>query len=502
MKKFLSIFAALILVTLCLSACSVIDKVIGKEPAPDTEPGGDDECTHIEVTDSAVEPNCTEAGLTEGKHCSVCGEIILKQETVPALGHTEVIDASVAATCTEDGLTSGVHCSVCDTIIIAQEVVPATHTYGEWETVSEGDCFTAGERKRICTACSEEDVEKSIALGHSFVQNEETKLYSCEICNARILNGHLYAAFDVELNWYDAYKYCDAIGGHLVTITSQEEQNLITEIVSNRTLTANRSEYYYWTGALKNTNGWEWITGEDFSYTNWGKKGLDGYTANWHVGITTSIASSANPGMNEGDWEDIYHVEGQGIICEWELDIVEDEHYFTEWDIVKENTCYTDGEMTRICTHCGLEETEVLTQTQHNFVLNESTGVTACKYCSAAIYNGHIYKIFEISISWYDAYTYCKELCGHLLTIISAEEQTFVETYMNANSYNAKTWIGGYNDGDGFKWITDEEFDYKHNDFTSNNDEFFLEINYSKFGQWNDLPSNAKRFFICEWDIE
>ena len=43
--------------------------------------------THTIVTDAAVAPTCTEAGKTEGKHCSVCGEIITPQTTVAALGH-------------------------------------------------------------------------------------------------------------------------------------------------------------------------------------------------------------------------------------------------------------------------------------------------------------------------------------------------------------------------------------------------------------------------------
>ena len=80
----------------------------------------------------AVAPTCTQDGLTEGKKCSVCGDTIVAQQTVSALGHDyqEVEGSAKAATCTEDGKQTDQKCSRCNDVI-AGAVIPAKgHTYG------------------------------------------------------------------------------------------------------------------------------------------------------------------------------------------------------------------------------------------------------------------------------------------------------------------------------------------------------------------------------------
>ncbi len=42
---------------------------------------------HTPVVDPAVDPTCTETGLTQGSHCSVCKAVLEKQEVLPALDH-------------------------------------------------------------------------------------------------------------------------------------------------------------------------------------------------------------------------------------------------------------------------------------------------------------------------------------------------------------------------------------------------------------------------------
>ena len=118
------------------------------------------------MIDPAVAATCTETGLTEGSHCSVCNKILVAQKTVSALnhsftnyisnddatctedgtktakcdrcdvtdtqsdegsakGHTSVVDAAVAPTYSSVGLTEGNHCADCGLVFKEQEVIPA-----------------------------------------------------------------------------------------------------------------------------------------------------------------------------------------------------------------------------------------------------------------------------------------------------------------------------------------------------------------------------------------
>ncbi len=133
-----------IIVTLCLgSGCGFISEAHGCKE-------------HTPIIDNAVLPSCSQSGLTEGKHCSVCGEVIVPQDKIPPLGHTPVTDNAVLPSCSQSGLTEGRHCSVCGEIIVPQnEIPPLGHTpvtdpakaptYTEYGLTEGKHCSVCGE---------------------------------------------------------------------------------------------------------------------------------------------------------------------------------------------------------------------------------------------------------------------------------------------------------------------------------------------------------------------
>ena len=125
---------------------------------------------HVEVTDAAVAATCTTTGKTEGKHCSRCEKILVKQEEVKALGHDFAnYIYNNDATCLTDG-TKTAKCSRCNkTDTVKAENTAKGHVYGDWTTLVAATCETDGILTRRCAMCENTEIKKADALGHEEV---------------------------------------------------------------------------------------------------------------------------------------------------------------------------------------------------------------------------------------------------------------------------------------------------------------------------------------------
>ena len=107
----------------------------------------------------------------------------------------------------------------------------------------------------------------------------DCKKESCSGDTVKWTNGHCYeAVLAPGLSWQDAKTACEAKGGYLVTITSAKENTFVFSLVSGNNafwfLDGFGNGLGPWLGGYQQANsepaeGWKWVTGESFSYTNW-----------------------------------------------------------------------------------------------------------------------------------------------------------------------------------------------------------------------------------------
>jgi len=72
--------------------------------------------------------------------------------------------------------------------------------------------------------------------------------------------GHRYLFIPKFLTWADARACCEGLGGHLLTITSREEDEFVGSLFEGGC--------FFWMGLVVGERGPEWVTGEPFTYKN------------------------------------------------------------------------------------------------------------------------------------------------------------------------------------------------------------------------------------------
>lgn len=125
------------------------------------------------------------------------------------------------------------------------------------ETAASSETTAASE---ISPAETTSEKKKETSAEHKTEQTE-SKLSENELSlDGNTLNGHRYEFINEDISWVDARERCYYMGGHLATISSDEEEAFLEQLADNNNA---------WIGAYYGGDSWYWVTDEPWVYENW-----------------------------------------------------------------------------------------------------------------------------------------------------------------------------------------------------------------------------------------
>ena len=124
------------------------------------------------------------------------------------------------------------------------------------------------------------------------------------------VNGHAYVFMDKPITWIAAEAEARELGGHLVTLGSQAENDFVHALLGNNSsgvwIGAKQAD-----GSVEPAGGWGWVTQEPFIFTAWD-------TGQPNNAAGTEDAASFGTG-NGNTWNDTESYEnGAGYVLEIE----------------------------------------------------------------------------------------------------------------------------------------------------------------------------------------
>ena len=306
-------------------------------------------------------------------------------------------------------------------------------------------------------------------------------------------NGHWYRFVIEAGTFWDKQHQAVTRGGHLVTLQSQAENDLIAAMV-----TAESWQTACWVtlggyqepGAVEPAGGWRWVTDEPFSFTHWhanepNNQGAENFLEYWRFDCGFSWNDGGNPPATEAS------------------------PYVIEWD----GDCNQDGLVDYGQCHDG-----TLVDYNGNNVLDCCERGDACVVGNYPVQwriedggNGHWYQARRVSgIRWPDAKSSALSAGGHLASISSLAEDSFLKTLAIDSVY----WIGGSRVAGancsaalGWSWVNDEPFGYagwaqSQPDCWAQGQLFLAVNNIAYFPGWHDYDDAQMQCFVIEWDAD
>lgn len=138
------------------------------------------------------------------------------------------------------------------------------------------------------------------------LKDEPTEVSSVEY------KGKIYKVFNSGFGWSNAKLWCESQGGHLATINSEEEWEIVKKALND----FNGAKC--WLGAENKSGSWKWVTGEELSFTKWAQNQPDCCGNNeFYLG---TFGNDSLESLNCYLWNDYAEsgVEVGGFVCEFE----------------------------------------------------------------------------------------------------------------------------------------------------------------------------------------
>ncbi len=313
---------------------------------------------HTEVVDAAVSPDCENAGLTEGKHCSVCNKVLVAQQTVAALGHDYVGVVITEPTCTDKGVKTYT-CKNDSTHTYTEEIDAKGHADSDNDHVCDNGCDLAQgthaeqEASHVCEYCGE-------AAGEC--RDGDDNDHNCDVCGEKLSeceageNSHNCAVCGEKLSECEAGENshnCAVCGEKLSECEAGEGSHNCA------------------------------VCGEKLSDCKAGAPVIENSTA----------ASCGEP----GSYDEVIYCS----VCGEELNrtkhTVEALPHSYKETITNEPTCEDAGLKTLVCSACGDTKTEEIAALGHNEISYEAKAPTCtaigwdayvkCSRCDYTTYN-------------------------------------------------------------------------------------------------------------------
>ena len=363
--------------------------------------------------------------------------------------------------------------------------------------------------------------------GYGIVIHDDNEPY---FARSTEYNGHIYTMYLADMTWTEAQAWCEKQGGYLATVTSQEEWNTIKWLV------AHYNAPCCWLGAENTSGSWKWVTGENFTYSDWIPGNPDCANGNeFYLGTF-----GGNYYINAYQWNDfpnlseyvgcfvmeepldkisptvtnptVSKVSGKGyqVTCNIEDNLEVTKVLFPTWTDKNEqdDVIYYEG------TISGNTATVYIPTSKHNNETglyhthiyaydaegNSGFAGTACNVIDdepyemkSTEYNGHTYTMYLADMTWTEAQAWCKKQGGYLATVTSQEEWDTIK-WLIAHNNAPCCWLGAESTSGSWKWVTGEDFTYS--DWWANqpdcggNKEFYLgtyEGTLINAYRWNDF---------------